>query len=135
MFDPGAFCFGSYAARCEGIDALVRRQWRKIWPNITGFAFDRRASRVCGSVDGRWLCGMVPWRSVGYDAEGRPFRRQGRLTIVLARRTDRAPWRAVHTHYSLNPGTPQTRIRRAGRRLARPRLSRPSRSLRPARRG
>ena len=58
---------------------------------------------------------MVPWRSVGYDAGGAPFQRHGRVTIVLTRASSHEPWRAYHTHYSLNPGTSQTTARGASR--------------------
>lgn len=110
-FHPDAYCFGSYASACKGLDALVRQQWQKIWPNITGFQFQTRQLRHQISADGRMACAMVPWRSVGYDADGVPFQRNGRVTIVLARASGSEPWRAFHTHYSLNPGTPQTAAR------------------------
>ena len=110
-FQRNVYGFGSYAAACKGIDQLANRQWKAIWPNITGFAFDLRQVHYKISADGRWACVMTPWRSTGYRS-GRPFQRGGRVTILLTRLRRNSPWRAIHTHYSLNPGTPQTALRR-----------------------
>ena len=112
FFDRRVVGYGSYARACEGLDALVSRQWMKIWPNITGFRFDLRALRYRVSRDGCLLCAMVPWRSTGYHKNGRPFTRNGRMTLLLTRPRRGRPWKASHTHYSLNPGIPQTAIRR-----------------------
>lgn len=108
-FHPQAYCFGSYASWCEGLDDLVEHQWRKIWPNITEFEFDFKRLRYTASRDGQWLCAMVPWNSVGYRPDHTPFSRNGRLTVVLTW-TPRNSWQALHTHYSLNPGTAQTTV-------------------------
>lgn len=107
-FHLNAYCFGSLAHACTGLDTLVEQQWRKIWPNITGFGFQLRQLRYQVSGDGRMACAMVPWRSVGYHADGTAFHRGGRLTVLLTRASTSTPWRAYHTHYSLNPGTSQT---------------------------
>ncbi len=104
--------FGSYAPRCVGLPALVQQQWKRIWPNITRFDFDYRRALGVASRDGRMICGMVPWRSTGYR-RGKAFRRDGRMTVLLVQRRGR--WLALHTHYSLNPGTPQTELRRRAR--------------------
>ena len=111
-FHRRVYGFGSYANACHGIDALVARQWKQIWPNITGFRFELRHLHSQVSADGRWACAMVPWRSTGYRS-GRPFRRWGRMTVLLTRAHRRQPWRALHTHYSLDPGTPQTTVRKS----------------------
>lgn len=109
FFDRRVVGFGSYARQCVGLETLVRRQWMKIWPNITAFDFTYRQAHYAVSADGRMICGMVPWRSVGYR-DGRAFRRTGRMTVLL-RRAPRGRWLALHTHYSLTPGTPQTTVR------------------------
>ncbi len=114
-FHPQAYCFGSYASWCEGVDALVLRQWRKIWPSISGFGFDLTRVRYTVSHDGQWLCAMVPWRSTGYRPDRSPFSRRGRLTVVLTW-SRRGGWQALHTHYSLNPGTSQTVVRHSRQR-------------------
>lgn len=103
------WCFGSYAEAVDGLDELVARQWKKIWPNITGFRFDLSRLRYTCSPDGRQLCAMVLWRSTGYRGS-QPFKRTGRLTVVLTRASTTGPWLALHTHYSLTPGTPQTAV-------------------------
>jgi hypothetical protein len=103
------WCFGSYAETLDGLDDLVARQWKKIWPNITGFRFDLSRLRYSCSPDGRQLCAMVLWRSTGYRGH-QPFKRTGRLTIVLTRAAVGAPWMALHTHYSLTPGVAQTAV-------------------------
>ena len=41
-FHANAYCFGSLAHACTGLEGLVEQQWRKIWPNITGFRFQMR---------------------------------------------------------------------------------------------
>lgn len=99
--------FGSLAAVCDGLDDLVAQQWRRIWPNISGFGFDVARLRVHESADGLLVCAEVPWRSTG-RAEVGTFRRCGRATIVLTREHLRASWRAAHSHYSLDPGVAQT---------------------------
>lgn len=121
-FHPDAYCFGSYASACRGRETLIRQQWMPIWPNITDFRFTLRQLRLQVSADGRLACAMVPWHSVGYRPDGAAFRRDGRVTIVLTREAVDQPWRAFHSHYSLNPGTEQTAIRRTGR-LARARTN------------
>ncbi len=110
-FHAGAYCFGSYAVKCESLRVLVSTQWRKVWPNIAKFDFDLKSLRYTASRDGRWICGMALWRSVGYDSHGRPFKRNGRVTVLLTHGMRDGRWRAVHTHYSLNPGTAQTTVR------------------------
>ena len=114
-FLPDAYCFGSYASACDGLDALVTRQWKRIWPSINKFRFDTRSLHYRISADGRLACAMVLWRSLGYDADQRSFHRNGRMTVLLVRNRRRAVWRAAHTHYSLMPGTSQTTLRRPQR--------------------
>ena len=55
--------------------------------------------------------------AVGYDEDGRPFARPGRMTVILERRT--AAWDAAHTHFSLLPGTPPGTYGPNGRRSGR----------------
>jgi hypothetical protein len=107
-FHPKAYCFGSFAKACEGLDSLVEQQWKNIWPNITGFEFDMEGLRYNVSPDGRVVCAMVLWASVGYDEHDQPYTRNGRVTVVLTRTAEHGALRALHTHYSLVPGTPQT---------------------------
>lgn len=95
--------FGTSANIVEGRDRLEANQWTNIWPYITDFEFDVDSIRSFGSGDFAW--GVSVWTSTGYTTTGESFHRPGRATVVLARRED--GWRAVHTHFSLFPGTPQ----------------------------
>lgn len=113
FFHRRAHGFGSYADICWDLDDLVRRQWKQIWPNITGFRFDQRRLHYLISPDRRLMGAMLPWRSTGFHPDGRRFLRNGRVTIILSRERG-GRWVARHTHYSLNPGTSQTTVRRRG---------------------
>ena len=48
--------------------------------------------------------GVATWTSTGFHEDGTPFHRPGRATVILERRDGQ--WLSVHTHFSLNPGTP-----------------------------
>ena len=111
-FHQQVYCFGSYMSACRSLEALVRRQWKRIWPYIAQFRFRMNQLQCRISADGRWACAIVLWHSVGYRRGGKPFRRDGRMTVLLTHRHRQEPWRAFHTHYSLIPGTPQTVTRR-----------------------
>lgn len=93
--------FGTKAELVEGLDHLVEQQWMGIWPYIEDFRFvDVRTVPTDG---GAWAA--ATWRSTGFREDGTPFDRPGRATIAFERRDGR--WLAVHTHFSLDPGTPQ----------------------------
>ncbi len=106
MFYEDVVCFGSRADILSGLDDLIERQWKAIWPNITEFNFltDRFHCEMSG--DGRSALVIVPWTSTGYHEDGSSFPRLGRVTILLIRDPDKNTWLAKHTHYSLYPGTP-----------------------------
>ncbi len=95
--------FGTSANIVESRERLEENQWSSIWPYITDFAFDRDSIRAFGSGDHGW--GVSVWTSTGYTEAGDEFHRPGRATVVLARKEPY--WQAVHTHFSLFPGTPQ----------------------------
>ena len=94
--------FGTRAEVVSGLDLLEANQWRGVWPNITDFKIDLKSVHAAGEGSTAW--GVATWTSTGYDEEGKPFPRPGRATVALERRDGR--WIAVHTHFSLNPGTP-----------------------------
>jgi ketosteroid isomerase-like protein len=98
LFDPGALGFGTVAERAEGLDVLIREQWRHVWDATEGFRFDAGA-RI--EVEGGLAWVAATWSSQGFAADGEPFPRVGRATIVLRRGA--GGWRAVHTHFSLAP--------------------------------
>ena len=86
----------------SGRRALREGQWESIWGNITDFKMDVDNVYARGSGDQAW--GMVTWTSTGYDSDHKPFHRPGRATVTLERRD--GVWLAMHTHFSLYPGTP-----------------------------
>jgi ketosteroid isomerase-like protein len=104
MFSPDVVSFGTRAkSMMFGLDALERRQWRNVWGVTSGFRFDLDKTRCVVSPDRRVACVVAPWASRGKRPDGRGFTRRGRCTLLLQRKAPRAPWRAVHSHLSLNP--------------------------------
>lgn len=93
--------FGSVAQRCDGLENLELNQWRKVWDVTTGFEFDLPSTVV--GVDGRMAWAASAWQSTGKTPSGAPMLRRGRSTFVF--RLDNAQWRAVHSHFSLEPQT------------------------------
>ncbi|PSP83999.1 hypothetical protein BRC83_06280 [Halobacteriales archaeon QS_1_68_17] len=103
IFADDVRSFGTKAEIVSGLDRLQENQWTGIWPYIEGFGFDLEEVIAFGDDDLAW--GAAPWSSTGFDEDGEPFHRPGRATVVLERRD--GVWLAVHTHFSLYPGTPQ----------------------------
>ncbi|MCP5156133.1 MAG: nuclear transport factor 2 family protein [Ectothiorhodospiraceae bacterium] len=104
LFAPDVMSFGTRATVVSGLEPLRRNQWQGIWGNISDFRILLEQVHATGDASLAW--GMAPWTSTGYDVDGHPFERPGRATVVLERRDD--GWRAIHTHFSLAPGTPPT---------------------------
>jgi ketosteroid isomerase-like protein len=102
-FADHVVAFGTYAEAVRGLDRLEAEQWRNVWPTIAGFAFRVDELIVIASADGTQAVAVVPWDSVGIDADGTRFDRPGRATIVLERASASEPWAGVHTHFSLAP--------------------------------
>lgn len=97
LFHPAALGFGTVVERADGVERLVREQWRKVWGVTQGFRFDPGARiRVAGGT--AWVA--ATWSSTGFRS-GEPFARVGRATLVLERTA--SGWLAVHTHFSLRP--------------------------------
>lgn len=106
MFFDDALGFGSQADMMMGIDDLMERQWKTVWPNITDFSFSLEHTHYEFSKEFHSACVIAPWASTGYHHDGRTFLRPGRSTIFLLRHAETHVWLAKHTHFSLNPGTP-----------------------------
>lgn len=102
-FAADVVAFGTYAEAVRGLDRLEAEQWRNVWPTISEFAFRVDELIVIASADGTQAVAVVPWDSVGIDADGTRFDRPGRATIVLERRSATDRWTGVHTHFSLAP--------------------------------
>jgi len=108
IFADDVASFGTKADIVTGLAPLHQNQWEEIWPLIADFKVDLDSVRGGGDGDSAW--GIAVWNSMGFNERGEPFERPGRATVALERRqTVAAPngeWLAVHTHFSLNPGTP-----------------------------
>lgn len=108
LFDPAVVGFGTFKDVVSGLDALESGQWRTIWPAIENFRFDLDSLRVLTTDDGLMAVGIVIWNSDGFDDSGKRFERPGRATVVLQRSSGNAPWRGMHTHFSLFPAERQS---------------------------
>jgi ketosteroid isomerase-like protein len=94
--------FGTRADIVSGLDYLQQNQWEGIWPNIQDFKINLDSIHAGG--DERIAWGVATWTSTGFHEDGTSFPRPGRATTILERRNGK--WVSVHTHFSLNPGTP-----------------------------
>ncbi len=103
IFADDVVSFGTTMDIVSGRRALREGQWESIWGNISSFKMDLDNVHAHGSGDQAW--GVVTWTSIGFDGNHQPFYRPGRATVTLERRG--GVWLAVHTHFSLFPGTPQ----------------------------
>jgi len=106
MFFQDVVCFGSKANILIGLDDLIEKQWKAVWPNITDFHFQMDQLRCEGNNTSELACVIVPWISTGYHQDGTPFPRPGRMTALLLHDRDNDIWLARHTHYSLYSGSP-----------------------------
>ena len=95
--------FGTKARAATGLNQLDRDQWKNVWEYIEDFEIDVDSIRGGGGGSLAW--GASRWTSTGFHADGRSFHRPGRASVVLQRKDGR--WTAIHTHFSLDPGTPQ----------------------------
>ncbi len=105
LFDPQVVSFGTVAGIVRGLAALEEHQWRRVWPSIRDFTFDLES--LVWDAEGEMAWAVALWTSTGFDAEGWPYHRPGRATVVLRRR--HGTWRAVHTHFSLIPAATASR--------------------------
>ncbi|MBM4416977.1 MAG: nuclear transport factor 2 family protein [Chloroflexi bacterium] len=110
LFAADVIGFGTRASLVRGLGRLTEEQWHGIWPNIEGFHFDMTALATGGTGSMRWA--VCPWSSTGFDEIHAPFDRPGRATVIF-RVDDDGALRAIHTHFSLAPGTPQRTFGRA----------------------
>ena len=99
LFAPEIVAFGTRAHLVEGIPDVREHQWSQVWPNVRDFRFDLESLRHGTSGDVTWAAAL--WSSTGFGADGEPFNRPGRATVVFRKEGDRLL--AVHTHFSLAP--------------------------------
>ena len=102
IFAPDVVSFGTKAKIVSGLEPLQSNQWEGIWPNIRDFQIEMDTIHAGGDANQAW--GIATWTSTGFDEAGNSFHRPGRATVILERRD--GMWLAVHTHFSLAPGTP-----------------------------
>lgn len=102
IFAPDVVSFGTRVDIVSGLDHLQKNQWEGIWPNIQNFKID--LDSIYAGGDDRIAWGVATWTSTGFHEDGNSFFRPGRATVILERRN--GEWLSVHTHFSLNPGTP-----------------------------
>ena len=102
IFADDVLSFGTRADIVSGLGPLQKNQWEGIWPNIQNFQINMDSIHSGGDADNAW--GIATWTSTGFHEDGSSFDRPGRATVILERRGDK--WLSVHTHFSLNPGTP-----------------------------
>lgn len=105
-FHPDAVAFGTHADLVRGVDDLHDQQWSAIWPNIAEFRFDHDHLVALVSPDRLHAVAITTWGSTGFTADGQPFDRPGRATIVLLRSSPAEEWICTHTHFSLARGVP-----------------------------
>ncbi len=99
-FASDVYSFGTVMTAVAGRDALMEHQWRAVWPRTRGFRFLPESVNTWGDEQQQVVAAQ--WVSEGLNAaDGTPFERLGRATIVLQRDDDR--WLAVHTHFSVHP--------------------------------
>ena len=103
IFADDVVSFGTAMDIVSGRKSLREGQWESIWGNISNFKMDLDNVHAGGSGNQAW--GVVTWTSLGFDGNHEPFYRPGRATVTLERRD--GIWLAVHSHFSLYPGTPQ----------------------------
>jgi ketosteroid isomerase-like protein len=98
--------FGTYQELVRSRRRWTETQWDNVWPRTADFAFDLGNTMVLASPDGAMAIAVTPWTSTGFHADGSPFARPGRATIVLMQQQD-GRWLGVHSHMSLGKGVPQ----------------------------
>lgn len=84
----------------ENLGDLAAHQWQLIWPKTENFDFDYASARAV--VEANLAVIMADWSSTGFNRDKIPFPRRGRTTIALKKSA--SEWKAVHTHFSLDPG-------------------------------
>jgi ketosteroid isomerase-like protein len=93
--------FGTCADKAIGARALQKKQWARIWPRTRLFRFVNRGAILTVSPEGGLAFITTTWKSRLEGAKGKDGLRSGRCTILLQR--EGKVWKALHTHFSLNP--------------------------------
>jgi len=107
LFDTEVVSFGTWMDVVQGLDNLVEKQWKNIWPTISHFKFLTNTLYIQLSPDKLFANSILTWTSLGYDINGNCYERPGRASITLRRDNINNLWKAIHTHLSLNRDVPQ----------------------------
>jgi ketosteroid isomerase-like protein len=107
MFEEDVVGFGTWMDVVEGLDNLMEKQWKSIWPTIRDFEFLTDTLHVRLSPDRLFAVAVLVWNSTGFHENGESYSRPGRATVGIRRDSVDAPWMGVHTHLSLNRDVPQ----------------------------
>jgi ketosteroid isomerase-like protein len=99
LFHPDVLAFGTHNDVIPGLEQWVATQWDNVWPKATDFRFVLEQTSVLASPNGKMAVVIAPCTSTGYHADGRPFPRPGRATLVFSRDGDK--WLCTHSHMSL----------------------------------
>jgi ketosteroid isomerase-like protein len=106
LFSENVVSFGTLAEMLVGLDDLEERQWRKIWPTISGFTFHEPRILFC-ETETQIVALLVLWHSEGKARNGGWYHRKGRATLILKSEEDAL--RCIHSHLSMEPGIPPLR--------------------------
>ena len=99
LFHWQVVSFGTVCFRAGNLDELVHRQWEIVWPGTQNFDFEYNSARAV--IEGKTAVLVTDWESTGINGHRTPVSRHGRATIVLKK--NGVGWRAVHTHFSIDP--------------------------------
>ena len=103
LFAPDVKSFGTLAGAMTGLQELEALQWRKVWPLIKDFRFDRPIVLLEGKAAHSAVI-LSLWHSKGKAGAGGWYDRKGRATLVL--RLENGLLRCCHSHLSMDPGLP-----------------------------
>ena len=68
MCAPDVIAFGTVADFVEGVDRVMERQWRRVWPNIRDFTIRIDEARGAVREDHAWVA--AAWDSQGARPDG-----------------------------------------------------------------
>ena len=109
LFDPEASGFGTITLQTKSLEELLEQQWKPVWLQTEGFAFDDETMVINISPDRLHACVHALWRSRRSNSED--AERLGRATILLTRQQADDSWKCRHTHFSMWPDTADTIIK------------------------
>jgi ketosteroid isomerase-like protein len=102
MFSGEVFSFGTYTDQLVGLSDLVENQWKPVWSITRNFHFHLETVRC--EIIGDYAWAAASWQSEGQRSDGEWYPRFGRATLILQWQPE--GWRAVHSHFSLQPDLP-----------------------------